>query len=180
MLGVIFRQIQKRALAAPLRRKNLHLVSRALAQQFSQQRVILEVNGHVNHLRQVLGVKIKLFQKRWHKFVWIELLQVFPVKFAAVHHAPRTQVKKIRRNQGRLSVISQHIRIVALRRRNPLPLLNIVQRAQQVAVRSRLLKTLAFRRGQHALLDALHQVLPPAFQKHPRVAHRLRIAGIRG
>src|SRR5208337_92657 len=110
----------------------------------------------------------------------IELLQLLPVKFPPVHHPPCSKVKKIRGHQRRLCIISQHIRIIPLRRSDPLPLLNIIQRAQQIAVRRRFLKSLALRRGQHPLLDALDQIRASPFQKQSRILRRLRIPRIRG
>jgi hypothetical protein len=47
----------------------------------------------VNHLGQIFGVEIELLEKRGDEFVGIELVELFPIKFAAIHHAAAAQME---------------------------------------------------------------------------------------
>ena len=76
---------------------------------------IFEVYGHMDHLRQIFGVEIKLLEQRGNKFLRIEILKIFPVKFTAIHDAAAAQVKKIGGHLGCFGVKRQHIGVVTLR-----------------------------------------------------------------
>ena len=113
---------------------------RRLFEQFA----ILEIQGHVDVARQIGGVEIELLQQRRQKFRRIEILQIFPIEIAAVDHAAAAQVKQIHGNLRRLGVPGQHVRIVALRRGDLLPLLHLLERAQQIAIAGGLFVALLF------------------------------------
>ena len=92
MFGIVFHQIEKGALAASLRSENFHFVPGTFAEQYFQQLAVLEIDRDVNHFREIFGFEIELLEERGDKFVGIEFVQVLPVEFAAVHHAPGAQV----------------------------------------------------------------------------------------
>ena len=179
MLRVFLHQIEERALLPSLRRQDFHPVPRPVRKCCLQQFAVLEIHRYVHRLRQVFRFQIKLLQKRRHEFLGLELVQIFPIKLPAVHHAPSAQVKQICRNLRRFGVKGQHVRVVALRARNFLPLFDVFKGAQKVAVRRGLLEPLFARRRRHAPFEAFHQVVTPSFEKHPRVPCRLGVARIR-
>ena len=176
MLCVVFHEIKKSALGAALRRANLNFVSSALRECFFEQGTFLEIFGDVNHFGQILSIEIKLLQEGRHKLLRIKFLKVFPVKFAAVHHAPAAQVKKIRGHQRRLGVIGENVGIIALRRRDPLALLDVFERAQQVAISRGLLEQFFLRGGGHAFFEAVHQIVAASFEKHARITRGFGVA----
>ena len=173
MLGVVFDQIQKGPLASALRGEDFHFVAGSFGQRLFQQFAIFEIDGHVNRFRQIFRFQIKLLQQRRNEFVGIEILQVFPVKFTAIDHAATTQVKQICGNQRRLRIVSQNIGVIALRGGDALPLLDILQRAQQIAIGGGLLEKFLLGRGGHAFFQALDQIVAAAFKKQPRIARPL-------
>ena len=100
MLRVVFHQVEKRPLAAALRREDFHFVARALRQHLFQQLAVLKIHRDVNRFRQIFRFQVKLLQQRGNELLRIELFQLFPIKFAAVHHAPTTQMEKFAATSG--------------------------------------------------------------------------------
>src|SRR5258708_4075215 len=180
MLRVVLDEIQKCALLPALRRVDLHLVPGALGQRFFQKLAVFEFHWHMNRLGQVFGFQVKLFEQRGHKFLRIEFLELFPVEFATVHDAPAAQVEQVGRNKRRLRVVRQDVGVVALCRSNALALFDVLERSKQIAISGGLFEQLFLRGGHHALLEAFHEVVTPAFQKEPDVARGFRVAFVGG
>src|SRR5260221_9637439 len=86
----------------------------------------------------------------------------------------------LRGDEWRLCVIRKHVSIIALRGGDALALLDVLQRAQQIAIGGGLLEKLLFCGGGHALIETLHQIMAFTLEKHPGIARRLGIALIAG
>jgi hypothetical protein len=70
-------------------------ICRPLAENFLQDRPVLEVHRHMDGARQIRGIEIELFEEGGQKFSGFECLQVFPVEIAPVHHAAAAQVEEV-------------------------------------------------------------------------------------
>src|SRR5580704_17127043 len=185
MARIFLHQIQERMLRTALRYRDLHAaigqVQRfgALRKDVFEQLAILEIAHDVNGSRQIGGIEIKLLEHRGKKFVGIEFLEVFPIEITAIDYAAGANVEKIHGYLGRLGVPGEHVGVVAGSSGNFLPLFNLFQGMQEVAVTCGLLVTLVLRCLHHALTEAGQQVVTAAFQKGTRVARRLRVFFVR-
>src|SRR5260370_13937459 len=159
VLGIVFHEVQERALAAALWSKNFNFMFRAIGERLFQQGAVFEIDRDVNRFGQIFRFQVKLLQQGRHKFVRVKFFKVLPVKFAAIHHAAATQVKQVRGHQRRLGIIRKDVGIVALRGGDALALLDVFQRAQQIAIGGGLLEKLLFRVGSQAFLETLHQIV---------------------
>src|SRR5208282_1631679 len=65
-------------------------------------------------------------------------------------------------------------------RRLALPLFDVLDGAEEIAIGGGFLKVLLFGGGHHALLDAFHKVMAAAVEKHADIAHGFSVAGVGG
>ena len=179
MLRVALHEIEESPLGPALRRKDFQFVSCTLRQSGLQQFPIVKVRRYVNRFGQIIRLQVKLLQKRRHKLLRVKLFQLFPVEFAAIHHTPAAQVKKVGSNERRFGVISKYVRVISLCRGNALAFFNVFQRPQQIAVGGRVFEQLLLRRCGHPLFETLDQIVPAPFKKHAHIARGFRIAFVR-
>src|ERR1700675_3016218 len=104
MLGIILDEFEKCVLLPSLRIQNFDAMPSSFSEHVFQKIAILESHWCMDKARQILGIKVKLFQKRRQKFGRIELLQVLPIKITAVHHATAAKMEEIHGHLGRLRV----------------------------------------------------------------------------
>ncbi len=89
-------------------------------------------------------------------------------------------MEKIGSYQRGLGVVSEDIRVVALRRGNALALFDVFQGAEQIAIGSGLFEEFFFGGGGHAGFEALHQVVALAFEKKAGIAKGFGVALVGG
>ena len=159
---------------AALRRENFYAMASTFGQHFFQQFPIFKFRGNVNHFREIVGFEIKLLQQRRDEFLRIKFVQIFPVKFAAVHHAAAAQVKEVCGDERRFGVIGKHVGVVALGCGDALAFFDVFERAEQVAIRRSLLVHFFFGGSRHSFFQALDQIVPAAFEQESHIARRLR------
>ena len=180
MGGVVFDEVKKRALFSAARRVNLDFVAGAIGKNLFEDFTVLEILGDMNLFRQIFSFEIKLLEERRNKLLRVELLEVFPIEFAAIDDAASAEMEKIGGNQRRLGVIGENVGVVALRGGDALAFFDIPEGAKKIAVRSSLLEKFFFGGGHHALFQTLDEVVAAPFQEHADVARSLRIAVVRG
>src|SRR5205085_11065853 len=61
---------------------------------------------------------------------------------------------------------------------DPLGLLDVFERAPQVAIGRGLLEQFWLRGGGHAFFEAVHQIVPASFEKHARITRGFGVARV--
>ena len=116
-----------------MRGRDLHLASALLREHLLEHGAILEVVGHVNERRYVLGVEIALLDYARQELAGVELVSVLPIQFSAVDDAAVAHVKDVDRHQRRLGVDAEDVDVVSFGGGHLLPLLQLLDGCDEVA-----------------------------------------------
>src|SRR5712692_11748742 len=109
----------------------------------------------------------------------MEVFDVLPEKLPPVNRAAPAQVEQVHGHQVPVLVEPEDIHVLAAGGGHFLPLAELFDGPDQVAVAPGLLVLLSLGAAYHALVEVAYQVAFPALEKPANVSHRLGVAGRR-